>query len=112
MKALKYILTLILIVAAGDFFTACKEDDMESMSWKPGTSLHIIGSGTATVGRSRSYYVDGFTVKENYEWRLNNNVIPSDRNGEYVKVTFQAAGTYTLTVTNGKYTGTSVVTVR
>ncbi len=83
------------------------------MSWKPGTGLHIIrsGSGGVVAGTTRSFYVDGFTTRESYEWRLNNNVIPSDRNGEYVSIAFPAAGTYTLTVTNGKYTGTSVVTV-
>jgi membrane carboxypeptidase/penicillin-binding protein PbpC len=87
------------------------------MKWRAGSGLHIIGSDEAEVvdsdddDESQSYYVDGFTVKESYEWKLNNAVIQSERNGEFVTLEFPAAGTYTLTVSNGRYSGTKTITV-
>jgi len=113
MKAMKYIVSLLLLVSASGFFTACNDDEIESMSWRPGTGLHInvVGSAPFTAGATRSFYVDGFTINESYEWRLNNNVIQPERGGEFVSVTFPAAGDYTLTVTNGRYSGTRTVRV-
>lgn len=117
MKALKYIISLILLASAGTLLTACRNDDMESMSWRPGSGLHILGADEAEVmdadanDESESYYVDGFTVKENYEWRLNSTVIQPERGGEFVTLSFTVPGTYTLTVTNGRYTGTKTITV-
>jgi hypothetical protein len=112
MKAMKYIVSLLL-VSASLFFTACNDDEIESMSWRPGTGLHInvVGSGAFVTGATRSFYVDGFTTNENYEWRLNNNVIQPVRGGEFVSITFPSAGTYTLAVTNSKYSGTRTITV-
>jgi|GEM_PF-2984265 len=110
MKNYKNILSALLMLVAGVFLTACNDDDVESMKWRPGTNLHIIGSDAAEVGEPESYYVDGFTVNESYEWRLNNTVIAPERGGEFVTLRLPAAGAYTLTVTNGRYTGTKTIT--
>lgn len=110
MKTYKHILSILMILAAGVFLTACNDDDVESMKWRPGSGLHIIGASEVEVGDSESFYVDGFTVTENYEWKLNNTVIQPERGGEFVTITFPNAGPYTLTVSNGRLTGTTVIT--
>jgi len=117
MKTHKSIISALLIFVAGVFLTACNDDDVESMKWRPGSGLHIIGADVAEVvdadanDESEAYYVDGFTVKETYEWRLNNAVVQPERGGEFVTLSFTVPGTYTLTVTNGRYTGTKTITV-
>jgi hypothetical protein len=92
-------------------FVACDDDPDETMSWKPGTGLHIVGSGDMAVGEESEFYVDGFTVKENYTWTLDDAQITPIRQGEFVVLNFDEPGTHTLTVTNGKYSGSLDINV-
>lgn len=84
---------------------ACDDDGEETMSWKPGSSLHIVGPDEVVVGEDNEYYVDGFTVKEDYQWTLNGSSVTPIREGEFVVLNIDAPGTYTLAVSNGKYDG-------
>ena len=103
------------MLGAGIFLTACNDDDVESMKWRPGSGLHIIGADEAEIvdadadDEAEAYYVDGFTVNETYEWRLNNAVLQPERGGEFVTIRFTTPGSYTLTVSNGRYTGTKTI---
>jgi hypothetical protein len=111
MKTRLNIKTILFVLLAGFWLSACDTDGEESMSWKPGTTLHIIGSTEQEAGATaQSYYVDGFTVKENYTWQLNGTPLTPTRGGEYVSIDFPNAGTYTITVTNGVNQGNLVIT--
>ncbi len=112
MKIHNNIISALLILGAGVFLTACNDDDVESMKWRAGSGLHIIGPGEVNAGTlGTSYYVDGFTVKENYTWTLNNTALTPERGGEFVYPDFLNSGDYTIEVNNGKYRGTTTVEV-
>jgi hypothetical protein len=102
---------LIILFVTGSMLVACDTEGEESMSWRPGNSLHIVGPDEIEAGSEESYYVDGFTIKETYTWQLDGAPITPTRNGEFVALEFEDEGEHTLTVTNGKYTGTLNVTV-
>ena len=110
MKTKLNIKVILLALLATFWLSACDTDGEESMSWRPGTNLHIIGATEQEVGATGSYYVDGFTVKENYTWQLNGTPLTPTRNGEFVSVQFANPGTYTITVTNGLNEGSLVIT--
>jgi hypothetical protein len=102
---------VLLLVWMGIGLTACDLNGEETMSWRPGSGLHIIGETEVEVGTAgEAYYVDGFTIKENYTWQLNGTPLTPTRGGEFVTIDFPVAGSYTITVTNGTYEGRLVVT--
>jgi hypothetical protein len=100
-----------LLLMLCSFVMACDDEGEESMSWKPGSGLHIVGPGEVVAGEESEYYVDAFTIKENYTWTLDGATITPERSGEFVMLTFDAPGDHTLTVTNGKLTGTMEIAV-
>lgn len=92
-------------------FVSCSDEE-ETMSWKPGSSLHIVGASELEAGEDEEeYYVDGYTVKESYTWTLDGAPITPIRGGEFVVLAFDEAGTHVLTVSNGKLSGTMEITV-
>lgn len=100
----------VLAISALFLITSCNIDGEEDIDWRPGDSLIIQGSPEVTVGAvDEPYYVEGFTVKKEYTWKLNDTQITSAQ-GEFVYVDFPTAGTYTITVNNGTYEGTLTVT--
>ncbi len=112
MKIHKNILPALFMLGAGIFLTACNDDDVESMKWRAGTNLHILGEGGLTAGSlGNAYYVDGFTVKENYAWTLNDAPLTPERGGEFVYLDFLNSGDYNLEVSNGRYQGSLAVEV-
>lgn len=60
------------------------------------------------------YYVQAFTLNQDYSWSVSGPGNPTGtvrRDGEYYDVTFNERGTYTVTVSDGTYSGTREVTV-
>lgn len=106
----RYHCILIILMTAFIAF-ACDTDGEETMSWKPGTGLHIVGPDEVEVGDEVSYYVDGFTVKETYTWTLDGTPVTPTRNGEFVVLEFDAADDHVLTVSNGTYNGSLNISV-
>ncbi|MBT1704525.1 hypothetical protein [Chryseosolibacter indicus] len=103
MKKFKiYILTSAILFC---LLFSCTDPE-ETMSWRPGSSLHIIGEGEITVGEEFEYYVDGYTINETYTWTLDGAAITPTRGGEFVILNFNSPGTHSLSVTNGRLTGT------
>jgi hypothetical protein len=90
---------------------ACDDDGEETMSWKPGANLHIVGPAEVAAGDEEQYYVDAFTIAETYTWELDGSTVTPERGGEFVTLSFPGAGTHTLSVTNGTYTGMLEITV-
>lgn len=103
-KSFKHISVVFSALAFMFVAMQCTEPE-ETMSWRAGNGLHILGSTEVAAGSSASYYVDGFTVDEEYTWTLNGNPVTPTRGGEFVSVMFPAAGDYTLKVSNGKLEG-------
>ena len=101
----------ITIIAIGVALLCGCTDGEETMSWKPGTKLHIVGPGALEVGEDAEYYVDGYTIDETYTWKLDGNAITPTRNGLAVELEFDAAAAHVLTVSNGKLEGTMDITV-
>ena len=111
MKKLKIYNLILLAALAGFVFAACDTDGEETMSWKPGTGLHIVGPAEVEAGTEEEYYVDGFTIDETYTWQLDGGAITPVRDGEFVNLTFDDPGTHTLTVTNGTLSGSLEIVV-
>ncbi len=112
MKIHKNILPALLMLGAGIFLTACNDDDVESMKWRAGTNLHILGEGEVSAGSlGNAYYVDGFTVQENYAWTLNDAPLTPERGGEFVYLDFLNSGEYNVEVSNGRYQGSTAIEV-
>ncbi len=102
----------ILILLAISFVTfSCDTDGEETMSWKPGNNLHIVGPDELEIDEEGEYYVDGFTVKETYTWTLDGTPITPIRDGEFVMLEFGDAADHVLTVSNGTYSGTLNISV-
>lgn len=102
----------MLVLAVVTFaFVSCDDEGEETMSWKPGTGLHIVGPSAVAAGEESEYYVDGFTVRENYTWTLDGATITPVRQGEFVMLTFDAPGEHTLTVANGTHSGSLNIVV-
>lgn len=108
MKRVIFLYFQILVLFSA--VVACNDDNDETMSWRPGTGLHIIGPSEANVGEEAEYYVDGFTVNETYTWTLDGAPVTPERQGEFVYLTFDTPGTHTLSVTNGTYSGDISIT--
>lgn len=102
---------MLMLAVAAFAFVSCDDDGEETMSWKPGTGLHIVGPSEVAAGEESEYYVDGFTIKENYTWTLDGTAVTPVRQGEFVMLTFDTPGEHTLTVTNGKYSGSIDIVV-
>jgi hypothetical protein len=109
MKIYKFL--AIWLISILFVMTSCELDGEEEVDWRPGDSLIIQGSDEVEVGAvDVAYYVEGFTIKNNYSWTVNGNAAEGGREGEFAYVDFPAAGDYTIKVNNGDYEGTLVVT--
>lgn len=104
MKTMKRF-TYILLVLISFVISSCETDGEETMSWKPGTGLHIVGPDELEIDEEGEYYVDGFTIDETYTWTLDGTPVTPVRDGEFVILQFDAADDHVLTVTNGTYSG-------
>ena len=105
------ILTYISFAAIAIMILSACTDPEETMSWKPGTGLHIVGPSELETGEEAEYYVDGFTVTEDYTWSLDGNNIAPIRDGLMVQLDFDDAATHTLKVSNGKMEGSMEIVV-
>lgn len=101
----------VFVISALFLITSCNIDGEENIDWRPGDSLIIQGSSEVEVGtEAEPYYVEGFTIKKDYTWTVNGNAVQPVREGEFIEVSFPAAGDYTITVNNGTHEGTMTVT--
>jgi hypothetical protein len=108
----KNLFNSILIILMISLITfSCDTDGEETMSWKPGTGLHIVGPDELEIGEEGEYYVDGFTIDETYTWTLDGTPVTPIRDGEFVLLEFNEADDHVLTVSNGTYTGTIDISV-
>ncbi len=106
----RYIFIFIVLMMAFIAFS-CDTEGEETMSWKPGNSLHIVGPGELEVDEEGEYYVDGFTIAESYTWTHDGSPITPIRDGEFVLLEFDAADDHVLTVSNGTHSGTLEISV-
>lgn len=104
-------LVCLLLCGVSVCLVSCDTDGEETMSWKAGSNLHIVGPSEIIMDEDESYYVDGFTIKETYTWTLDGNAITPERDGEFVTLNFDGVGTHELTVSNGKYSGSMTIEV-
>lgn len=109
MKKLIPLITLACFFAVS--LMSCDVTGEESFDFEPGDSLNIVGPAEVAPGETASYYVQAFTIQKEYTWTVNGEEVESRREGEYIDVTFDAAGTYTIAVDdNEEYAGTLEVT--
>lgn len=98
------ILRLALLLVVAGTLTAC-DDSSQNIGWEPGDSLAIIGPAEeVAVPGTYEYYVHAFTIEKNYTWDVTGPVDPEydvRRDGEYVDVTYEEAGTYTINIDDG-----------
>lgn len=112
MRTLTYRFLLVLGIAVLTLGTTGCDNFEDNLDFEAGDSLRISGPATATTGQTRAYYVEAFTIAQNYTWNVSNGATGSvRREGEFYDVTFPSPGTYTVTVNNGTYSGTRTVTV-
>jgi hypothetical protein len=114
MKIINQYKNLLFFLFIGLLLSACDPDGEENMSWRPGSTLKIIGPDAVelkpgTAGTA-NYRVEGFTIKENYTWTVNGTTVTPTRNGEFISVSFPTPGDYTIEVNNGTYRGSMMVT--
>lgn len=98
-NTLRFTLLLVLVGA----LTAC-DDSSQNIGWEPGDELNIVGPATVEVPATGEYYVQAFTIEKNYTWDVAGPGTPEydvRREGEYVDVTFDEAGTYTISIDDG-----------
>lgn len=101
----------VFVISALFLITSCNIDGEEDIDWRPGDSLIIQGSSEVEAGTvGEPYFVEGFTVKEEYNWEVNGSAVTPVRGGEFIMVDFPTEGDYTITVSNGTYEGTLTVT--
>ena len=97
------ILRLALLLAVAGTLSAC-DDSSQNIGWEPGDSLAIIGPAEeVAVPGTYEYYVQAFTIDKDYTWSVNGPVEPSyevRREGEFVDVTYEEPGTYTIDITD------------
>ncbi len=109
-----YSLLTIAALCSMALLSSCDTDGEENFTWRPGDNLRITGSNEIYTLQEESYYVEGFTVDETYQWNLSG---PSEgqleviREGEFANVSADVPGTYTLTVSNGTYDGSLTIEV-
>lgn len=98
------IFRLALLLAVAGTLSAC-DDSSQNIGWEPGESLAIIGPAEeVAVPGTYEYYVQAFTIDKNYTWSVNGPVEPSyevRREGEFVDVTYEEPGTYTINIDDG-----------
>jgi len=98
------ILRLALLLAVAGTLSAC-DDSSQNIGWEPGDSLAIIGPAEeVAVPGTYEYYVQAFTIDKDYTWSVNGPVEPDyevRREGEFVDVTYEEAGTYTINIDDG-----------
>lgn len=100
----------VFVISALFLITSCNIDGEENIDWRPGDSLIIQGSSEVEVGAvDVPYYVEGFTIKKDYTWTVNDNAVEAAQEGQFIYVDFPAAGTYTIKVSNGTYEGNLTV---
>lgn len=114
---LKKYITLGVCFATA-LLVACDPDGEQKFDFEPGSELIISGAAAINTLAPANYYVNGFSIDHEYNWSLDGpdgdlEVLysGSETEGEYVRVTANEPGTYTLTVTkNGNVTGTKTIT--
>lgn len=106
---------LLLLVVLATTLVACDLSE-QNYDYQPGDSLAIVGPTEVEVGSTAEYYVRAFTIEKDYTWTVNGEA-PDNvrRDGEFIDVSFPAAGVYTIEVTatgggNPDYSGTLEVT--
>lgn len=106
---------LLLLVGLATTLVACDLSE-QNYDYRPGDSLAIVGPTGVEVGTTAEYYVRAFTIEKDYTWTVNGEA-PDNvrRDGEFIDVSFPAAGVYTIEVTttgggDPGYTGTLEVT--
>ncbi|MGM0705034.1 MAG: fasciclin domain-containing protein [Bacteroidota bacterium] len=99
------ILRLALLLVVAGTLSAC-DDSSQNIGWEPGEDLAIIGPAEeVAVPGTYEYYVQAFTIEKNYTWDVEGPVEPDydvRREGEFVDVTYEEAGTYTININDGE----------
>lgn len=101
MNKIKKILSLSLLLLSLGLISCDSEE--ENISFQPGENLRIFGEDSFEVNGEESYFVEGFTITEEYTWSINGSAsltVVEGRDGEFVDVTAAEIGTYTITVSN------------
>jgi hypothetical protein len=113
MKSINLYRLLFCLAIVAITLSSCDTDGEETMSWKPGSGLHIVGPGEIVIGEEDDYqyYVDGFTIDETYTWTLDGTPITPIREGEFVVLEFDTEGEHLLEVSNGTLEGSMTIVV-
>jgi hypothetical protein len=106
----KYFALGLCLMAA--LMVACNPTGEQNFEFEPGSSLLITGPAEINTLSPTDYYVRGFTVNYDYDWTLDgpDGEITVLREGEYVRVTANEPGTYTLNVTRNGVSGSTTIT--
>lgn len=128
-------LILSCIIVAG--LIACDVTGEQNYDFEPGNSLNIVGADSINIPRmmvdvdttiagndttfdttrtevpaTESYYVQAFTIEKDYSWNVEGGASSSVyRSGEFIDLTFEEGGIYTLSVDDGEYQGTLEIEV-
>lgn len=79
------------------------------------TTVAINNAKVAYTPLVEDYYVQAFTIDQSYTWSVagpGNPTGATRRDGEFYDVTFTERGTYTVTVSDGTYSGSRTVSVK
>ena len=114
MKNINKILFLGILISSALFYSCDTEE--ESIGFTPGSNLLIAGESSFLAFESETYNVEGFTIDETYTWSITGPGTASvtevaGREGEFVSVTAEDEGLYTLTVSNGTLDGSYTIDV-
>lgn len=115
MKNIKIYFLLIAVLAVGAF--SC-EGEEENFDWQTGPELLIYtpnghGDTELEVGTEHTFSVAGFDTRMEYRWTVAGpGASVTSGTGEFLDVTFNEPGTYTITVSNPQDEGNvSIVAV-
>lgn len=111
MRIRQYSLHLLLAFVLAVSLAACDQSS-QNFDFEAGNSLTINGPASVAVPDTAEYYVRAFTINKNYSWSVSGaaEIIQTRRDGEYIDVAFTEAGTFTVEVDDGEYTGAIEVT--
>ena len=113
MRITRNALHLSLALLATVSLSACDFGE-QPYETEEGENLSIRGPSEAAVPNgTATFNIFPFTIDKNYEWSVEGPGDPSferRRSGEFIDVSFDQPGSYTVTVDDGEYTGETTLT--
>jgi uncharacterized surface protein with fasciclin (FAS1) repeats len=113
MRITRNALHLSLALLAAVSLSACDFGE-QPYETEEGENLSIRGPGEAAVPNGTAEFnIFPFTIDKDYEWSVEGPGDPSferRRSGEFIDVSFDQPGSYTVTVDDGEYTGETTFT--